>query len=188
MDKHPNWRDERLASTLRQGGLAVMPTDTVYGIVARALDQRAVERAYAARRRNPDKPCIILVSDVSDLEKFSIPVSEEQKEKLAGFWPGPVSVILDCPGEEFAYLHRGTHSLAFRLPAPDALRALLALTGPLIAPSANPEGLPTAKTVAEAREYFGDSAEYYADGGEISGRASRVLRLSNGGEVSIIRE
>lgn len=182
------WQNKGLADALNKGDLAVMPTDTVYGIVARAEDPAAVARVYEARRRNPDKPCIILIAGPEEAEKFSIKVSEIQKEKLSGFWPGPVSVILDCPADEFTYLHRGTKTLAFRVPAAEGLRQLLRKTGPLIAPSANTEGNPISLNIEEARRYFGSLVGWYADGGDISGKASRVVRLYPDGSVDIIRE
>jgi L-threonylcarbamoyladenylate synthase len=182
------WNNEKLVKVLKEGKVAVIPTDTIYGVVGRAEDQLVVERIYAIRKRNPEKPCIILISDTGELEKFSISLTLEQKEKLKEFWPGPVSIILDCLDEKFSYLHRGTNTLAFRVPASEELRNLLKQTGPLIAPSANPEGLSPAKTTQEARNYFGDTVDLYIDEGEVVGKASKVIKLHKDGGVSILRE
>ena len=170
-----------------------MPTDTIYGIVGRAQDETAVNRIYEIRRRNPQKPGIILIGDTGELEKFSIILSEKQKNRLNEFWPpasvkGGTSVVLDCPDDSLLYLHRGTKTLAFRLPLWKPLRDLLLLTGPLIAPSANPEGLPPAQNIAEARGYFGDLVDFYVDGGEVFGQPSKVIKLHKDGSVSILRE
>lgn len=172
---------------MKSGGIAVMPTDTIYGLVARAEDKEAVERVYSVRKRAPEKPCIILIGDEAELEKFGVVLSEEQKREIEKLWPGAVSIVLDVPGEEFSYLHRGTGTLAFRLPAQSDLRELLKQTGPLIAPSANPEGLPPAKNIREAKEYFGDEVDFYADGGEIGGRPSKLVRLYKDGSVEVLR-
>jgi L-threonylcarbamoyladenylate synthase len=182
------WSDENLVEILKRGGVAVMPTDTIYGIVGRAEDRDAVERIYKIRKRNPERPCIVLISNIEDLIKFSISLSGRQKEELGKFWPGPVSIILDCPVEQFLYLHRGTNTLAFRLPNNESFRGLLLETGPLVAPSANPEGLPTAKNIDEAKAYFGDSVDFYVDGGEIEAKASKLIKLHKDGSVSILRE
>jgi L-threonylcarbamoyladenylate synthase len=126
-------------------------------------------------------------------------LSEQQKKKLEELWLAlsgvegsaafsPTSVILDCPEDIFSYLHRGTQTLAFRLPASANLRELLLKTGPLIAPSANIEGLPPAKNIEEARNYFGDAVDLYMDGETIAGKASRVVRLHNDGSITILRE
>lgn len=172
-------------------GVVVMPTDTIYGIVCSALDESLVNRIYDIRKRRPEKPCIILAGDIGELEKFSVNISPEQKQKLEEYWSknsSPVSVVLDCDDESFAYLHRGTKTLAFRIPANEGLRNLLLETGPLVAPSANPEGLPPAKNIEEARNYFGEAVDFYADGGEIEGKASRVIRLYKNSTTSILRE
>ena len=191
------WGDQEnknLIKILRGGGVAVMPTDTLYGMVGSAQNVSVVNRIYALRKRNPKKPCIILIGDISELKNFSINISEKQKEKLKKYWSfsptqdlRPISVVLDCPDESFSYLHRGTKTLAFRLPAIKELRDLLLETGPLIAPSANPEGLLPAKTIEEAKKYFNDSVDLYIDGGMLAGEASKVVRLHLDGSVSILR-
>lgn len=183
-----NWENKNLIKVLKKNGVVVMPTDTLYGIVGRAQDISTVNRIYAIRKRNPNKPCIILIGSISEFEKFSIILSEEQKAKLKEYWPGPVSIILDCEDEKFSYLHRGTKTLAFRVPAQEKLRNLLKQTGPLIAPSANTEGLSPAKNTEEAKKYFGDSIDLYVDGGELVGKASRVIKLHKDGSISILRE
>jgi L-threonylcarbamoyladenylate synthase len=164
-----------------------MPTDTIYGIVGRAEDKGVVERIYQARQRAPEKPCIILIGDIAELEKFSIKLSKEQKSKLKEFWPGPVSIVLDCLDDKFSYLHRGTKGLAFRLPKDENLRNLLTHTGPLVAPSANREGAPPAQNIAEAKNYFGDKVEMYADGGTIQGSPSRLIKFNPQGGVVVLR-
>ena len=107
---------------------------------------------------------------------------------LLKYWPGPVSIILDCLDEKFSYLHRGTKTLAIRLPAQDSLKALLTEVGPLIAPSANPEGLLPAEDIKEAKKYFGDSVDYYMDRGRITGKPSKLIKLQKDGTVDILRD
>lgn len=182
------WNNELLLKTLQKGGIAVMPTDTVYGIVGQALNKGTVERIYQTRNRNPEKPCILLIGDTDELKKFSINLSGPQTEKIKSYWPGPVSIIFDCPEDPFAYLHRVTQTLAFRLPSDDRLRDLLLKTGPLIAPSANTEGGPVSKNIEEAQNYFGDAVDLYIDGGTVEGRASKVVRFDVSGEVTVLRE
>ena len=190
------WADKNLIKILKGGGVAVMPTDTIYGIVGQAENVSTVNRIYNFKKRAPEKPCIILISDIAELGKFFITLSEVEENKLKEYWfipsgvegPGPVSVILDCPDEAFAYLHRGTKTLAFRLPNVPELQSLLLETGPLIAPSANPEGLPPAKNIEEAEKYFGDTVDLYIGGGTIVGNASKLIKLHKDGSISILRE
>lgn len=190
------WNDENLIKMLKENGVVVMPTDTLYGIVGQAENIFVVERIYTLRKRAPDKPCIILIGDIGELEKFYIVLSLEQKNKLKEYWSfdstqgkfGPTSIILDCLDDRFTYLHRGIKTLAFRLPAQEDLRKLLKETGPLIAPSANTEALPPSENIFEAKKYFGDLIDLYVDGGEIKGKASKIIRLHKDGSVTILRE
>src|SRR3989344_4496196 len=208
------WDNKNILEVLKKNGVVVMLTDTLYGIVGRAQNVSTVERIYAIRKRNPEKPCIILIGDIGELEKFSIYLLKEEKEILEQYWLSgfePVSIVLDCPNEKFAYLHRGTKTLAFRLPAQKDLQNLLKETGPLIAPSANTEALPPSQNISQAKNYFGDGVvpvrsrtrkarasvtfgrpasngvNLYIDGGEVKGKASKVIRLHKDGSVEVLR-
>jgi len=190
------WNNEKLIEVLKGKGVVVMPTDTIYGLVGKAEAEEVVKRIYDLKKRLPEKPCIILISDVNELEKFSVELTAEQKSKLGEFWsfdssqdfqPRPTSIILDCPNDKFSYLHRGTNTLAFRMPAEENLRELITKVGPLLAPSANPEGLPPAKNINEARNYFGESLDLYVDGGEVEGKPSKLIKCSRDGSILVLR-
>jgi L-threonylcarbamoyladenylate synthase len=165
-----------------------MPTDTIYGICGQALNKTTVERIYGVKKRTPEKSCIILIGGTEDLKKFSVEISLEQEKVIEKFWPGPVSIIFDCKDDAFEYLQRGTSTLAFRLPLSLDLQELLKKTGPLIVPSANPEGKPPAESISQAKEYFVDLPDLYIDGGQIIGKPSKLIQLHKDGSVSIIRE
>lgn len=168
------WNDKNLIKVLKENGVVIMPTDTIYGIVGKALEKDTVERIYSIKKRNPDKPCIILIGDIKELKKFGIILSKEKREILENYWPGPVSVVLD--------------HFAFRLPSPKPLRNLLLKTGPLIAPSANPEALSPSKNIDEAETYFGNAIDLYIDSGELKNRASKLIKLNNDGSIIVLRE
>jgi L-threonylcarbamoyladenylate synthase len=202
---------EQAIELLISGGIGILSTDTIYGIVGQALSAKAVERIYEVRKRRPEKPCIILIADIADVEKFGVILTEELRSLLSKLWPGPVSVVLPCEKAEFIYLHRGTKTLAFRLPADEKLQILLRATGPLIAPSANPEGLKPAVTIEQAKKYFGDAVDphtttrsdgtisqevnfsfgvgvdFYVDAGPRGGEPSTVVAVQNG-KVVILRQ
>ncbi len=180
------WNNGELVKFLKDNKIVIMPTDTIYGIVGNALDKEVVERIYKTRKRSPEKPCIILISDTGELEKFSVNLREEQKDIIENF-STPTSFILECQNEELKYLHRGTNTLAFRIPLQSELRKLLKETGPLVAPSANIEGMPPSVNINEAKAYFGDYVEFYVDGGELKGNASKVIKLNKDGSISVLR-
>ena len=172
---------------LKQGGVGIVPTDTLYGVCASALSKKAVLRIYRLKGRDEGKPFIILISSIDDLKKFGIKLSPENVAFLDTTWPAQVSVILPCTLAKFSYLHRGKVSLAFRLPASKKLRDFLHATGPLVAPSANPQGLEPAHTIAEAKKYFGDSVDFYMPGGKKEGKPSKIVSLLSG-ELEVLRK
>jgi L-threonylcarbamoyladenylate synthase len=175
-------RVEDEADVILRDGVAVIATDTTYGIVGSALSERAVNELYRLRKRDLNKPFIVLIPNKRYLRKFGVIPTAEQNKILKKVWPGPVSVILPCTKEKFAYLHRGTKTLAFRVPAKRELQILLQQTGPLVAPSANPQGLPVAKSISEARAYFGHHVDFYKDGGEFLRYPSRLIDITDGTE------
>lgn len=171
---------QKLFKILENDGIAVLPTDTLYGLVGSALSKKAVERIYKLRRRNLKKPMIILIGSIDTLKLFNIKVDGKLKKMLNKFWPGKVSIILLCHSKKFTYLHRGAKKLAFRLPAKRGLLNLLKKTGPLVAPSANIEGLPPAKTIKEAKKYFKDKVDFYIGKGKIDSLPSTLIEIENG--------
>jgi len=178
--------NKNVVAGLRRGGIAVIPTDTIYGVVGSAFSRTAVERIYRLRRRNVKKPMIVLLASVRELSRFGVRVDAAIVSFLHRVWPGKVSVILPVKDKRFAYLHRGTSTLAFRIPPLKSLRALLKKTGPLVAPSANPEGKSPARTVNEAREYFGDDVDIYVDKGKCPAHPSTVVAL-RWGRITLVR-
>lgn len=180
--------DHHLATTLKVGGLAVIPTDTIYGIVAKARDPKAVARLYAIRRKTPQKPFIILIASVEDVALFGVKRNAAALRFLKTVWPGKVSVVLSCKNKKFSYLHLGTKTLAFRLPKSKKLISLIKKTGPLVAPSANPEGERPAETISEAKKYFGESVDIYISASEkFSGKPSTLVSLL-GDEPKVLRK
>jgi L-threonylcarbamoyladenylate synthase len=166
------WQDA--TERLREGEVGVIPTDTIYGIVGSALKPETVERIYSLRQRELDKPMIILIAGMDDLERFKIRVAGKTAELLEKIWPGPVSVVLPAPDEGLKYLHRGKNSLALRMPSKPELRELLRQSGPLVAPSANLAGQEAASGPTEAYRYFGDQV-FYVDGGELKNPPSALV-------------
>jgi L-threonylcarbamoyladenylate synthase len=178
--------NEEIATMITQGAVGVFPTDTLYGLIGSALDPDAVERIYFLKQRNPTKPLIVLINDISTLESFGVELSQALEARLRTYWPGPYSVVLPIIDDQFEYLSRGHDTIAFRFPDNEQLRELISSAGPLVAPSANPEGRPPATSVEEARAYFGSDAEFYVDGGTLEGPPSTLIEF-DGNEVKTLR-
>lgn len=179
--------DAEIINLLKKGEVGVLPTDTIYGLVGSALKKSAVEKIYQLKKRTPEKPFIILISSLEDLNLFNIQISDNIKKFLEKIWPNPVSVILPCPEEKFSYLHRGTNSLAFRIPKDSNLQKILKQTGPLIAPSANLEGEKPAENIEEAKKYFNDKVSFYLDKGELKSKPSTLITFKDD-KIIILRQ
>ena len=168
---------------LKDGGVGVIPTDTVYGVVAQANNPSAVQKMYVLKKRE-QKPGTLVASSTQQLIDLGVPKSEIDTVKK--WWPNPLSAILTVQGHE--YLHQGVGTLAMRVVAHPELNKTLEQTGPLITSSANRPGEPPATTIDEAIAYFGDDVDFYVDGGTITGvRPSTIVRPTDNG-LEILRQ
>lgn len=161
---------------LKEGSLGVIPTDTIYGLTTSAFKLGSVEKIYKIKKRNKKKPLIILISKIEDLKGFGIKLNKTEKRIIAKKWPGKVSIILPCHSKNFTHLHRGTKTLAIRMPADRRIKKILKTSGPLVAPSANTENNPPAKTIGEAKKYFGKNV-FYLNKGKLENKPSALIRI-----------
>lgn len=152
----------------------MLPGDTVYGLFGQAKNAGTAARLYDAKRRE-GKPGTLIAADIDQLAGLGL--KKRYITPVAQYWPGAVSVIIPC-GPELEYLHLGLQSLAVRIPDDEQLLALLRRTGPLLSSSANLTGEPTAVNIGQAQEYFGDTVDFYVDGGELADRMpSTIVRV-----------
>ena len=165
-----NWIEA--AERLKAGEVGIIPTDTIYGIVASAWSTHAVERIYELKKRDSSKPGTIL-STVDSLSEFNL--AQSQLARAMTYWPGPVSVVMDVDDHE--HLHRGMASLAIRVPRHDDLQALLRQVGPLVSSSANHSGETPATNITLAESYFADQVDFYVDGGDLVGKPSTIVSV-----------
>jgi L-threonylcarbamoyladenylate synthase len=178
-----NQKTKKAIRILKKGGIGVMPTDTIYGLVGSAFSRRAILRIYKIRKRNSKKKLIILISAIAEIEKFGVKINREQIKVLKKFWPHYVKATWGRP-EPVSIVVNG---IAFRLPAKKSLLEILKKTGPLVAPSANPEGLPPARNIREAKKYFGGGVDFYLAGGTLKGQPSALLAIDKNGGIKILR-
>ena len=171
-----------IAKKLIEGGVVLLPTDTLYGIASVASNKEAVIRLYKIKNRN-NKPGTIISASVADLVKLGLDRLELASAKK--YWPGSISLIIKA-GKDLEYLHLGKRSLAVRIPDNKNLKKLLAKTGPLLTSSANLPGCNPARTIQEAKAYFGQKVDYYLDDGIMDGQPSTVAKVVNG-RLQIIR-
>ncbi|HTK39323.1 MAG TPA: L-threonylcarbamoyladenylate synthase [Patescibacteria group bacterium] len=178
--------DPAVAAVLDAGGIVVARTDTIYGILARADDEKAVQRVFAVKGRADYKSPIVLIAS---REQMLVPLPAAEYELSMTVWPGRVTIAIPIDKSQApVWLHRGNDEFGHRMPDNEDLRALISKTGPLIAPSANPEGKEPAKDIDEAKAYFGDKVDLYVEGGRVEeGVPSQLLRIDENGAVQRLR-
>ncbi len=167
-------------SALKRGELVVIPTETVYGLVADDSVVGAVDRIYAAKQRDAGKPLQLLVSGVDVIDALGFVLSDVERRLAEKFWPGGLTLIVEHDGR----------IEGFRVPDSEiALEIVKRVGGALRSTSANSSGDPAALTAGEAEGYLGDSVSVILDGGAVvGGVASSVVRVDGSGCVEVLRE
>jgi L-threonylcarbamoyladenylate synthase len=167
---------------LRAGAVIAFPTDTLYAVGARARDPAAVRRLYAVKHRPARQPVVWLVIDQGQVESFAI-VSGPAAELMAGFWPGPLTLVLPAriPSED--------STIAVRAPNHEVALALLRSLGePIASSSANPAGQPPPVDADQVIRGLRDGLDLVLDGGPCRiGQPSTILDLS-GATPRILRQ
>ena len=152
-------------SVLRRGDLAVIPTDTVYGIAADAFSPPAVDRLLAAKGRGRDMPVPVLVGSWRGIDGLAEHVTPTMRSLVEAFWPGPLTLIVRAAGSLAWDLGETRGTVAVRMPLHPVALAVLAETGPLAVSSANRTGMPPATDAAQAFEQLGTTVAVYLEAG-----------------------
>lgn len=174
-------------TTLKSGRLAVIPTDTVYGIAADAFDSAAVAALLAAKRRGRDMPVPVLVGSWNTIDGLVFSVQPQARDLIRAFWPGGLSLVVQQAPSLAWDLGDARGTVMLRMPLHPIALELLREVGPMAVSSANVSGQPPAATVAEARAQLGEQVGVYLDGGQaehgvpstivdLTGDRPRVLR------------
>ena len=152
-------------AALRRGDLAVLPTDTVYGIAADAFSPPAVDRLLAAKGRGRDMPVPVLVGAWRGLDGLAQHVTPTMRSLVEACWPGPLTLIVRAAPSLAWDLGETRGTVAVRMPLHPVALAVLAETGPLAVSSANRTGQPPATEAAEAERQLGTGVAVYLDAG-----------------------
>lgn len=178
---------ETAGRALRDGALVGIPTETVYGLAANALDGAAVKRIFEAKGRPGDNPLIVHISDIAQIEEFSLvrDVPENAKALMKAYWPGPLTIIMkkgNVPDEVTA----GLDTVAVRFPShPVTKRIIDSAKRPLAAPSANTSGKPSPTSAEHVFHDMRGKIPYIIDGGSCEvGLESTVITVA--GETPVL--
>ncbi len=178
----------RAIAALRAGEPVALPTETVYGLAASAADALAVARVYAAKGRPSFNPLIVHVADIAAAEQL-VEVSPTARALMERFWPGPLTLVLPLrPGVAVAALvTAGLPTLAVRCPAHPVMRAVIAATGPLAAPSANASGRLSATRAAHVLASLQGRIGLILDGGPCAAGVESTIVAVDGERVALLR-
>ena len=178
------------AKIIQKGGLVAIPTETVYGLGANAMDEEAVAKIFLAKGRPQDNPLIIHISRAEELNLYCHDIPESAWLLASHFWPGPLTMVLpvrDCVPKRTT---AGLNTVAVRCPKTEVTRALIREAGvPIAAPSANLSGKPSTTTAQHVLNDYGTDGKIDAiiDGGpcevgvestivDLTGKKPRLLR------------
>lgn len=157
---------KRAATLLDQGEAVAIPTETVYGLAANALDADAVLKVFTIKHRPSFDPLIVHIGRVEQLHEVAAHVPEEAQQLIDRFWPGPLTVVLPKRASIPDVVTSGLDTVGVRMPShPVAVELLRSLAFPLAAPSANPFGYVSPTTAQHVADQLGKEVPYILDGG-----------------------
>ncbi len=178
---------DKLRTILENGGAVVLPTETVYGLFAQALNEEAVNHVYQLKQRPRDKAMNLNVSNLNDIYFFSQNPPHYLEKLYNRFMPGPLTIILKANENVPFWVNSGLDTVGFRLPNHEKTLRLISETGPLIGPSANVSGQESGKEFTKLLSQFSEKLEGIADDEALTGIDSTILDLS-GLKARILRQ
>ena len=167
------------AQIIKNGGLVLFPTETVYGLGANGLDKNAVKKIYIAKGRNENNPINLLVSNIEMIESIAKEISEIEYKLMSAFFPGPFTIILKKKPIVPSILTANGDTVGVRMPSGIIAKELVELAGvPIAAPSANISGKLSGTSFDDLYNDFKDKVDYMIDGGNSSiGIESTIVKV-----------
>ena len=178
---------DRIKHELKNGGAVVLPTETVYGLFAKALDEKAVDHVYQLKCRPRDKALNLNVASLEDIFSFSKHQPAYLKKLVETFLPGPLTIILEANDKVPYWVNSGLPTVGFRMPSHPVTLDLIRGFGPLIGPSANISGCKSGVNFKKIIEDFDQEVLGLEDDGFLTGQDSTILDLT-GKKVKILRQ
>ncbi len=175
---------DKIEKTLATGGAVVLPTETVYGLFAQALNQEAVERVYELKRRPRVKALNLNVANLEEIYAFSKNQPSYLEQLYQTFLPGPLTIILQANDRVPAWINSGMKTVGFRIPKHPVTLDLIRKYGPLIGPSANLSGKASGTSFQRIMMDFQEEVSGVEDDAALTGQDSTILDLS--GEKALI--
>ena len=180
---------DQAVAVLRRGGVIGIPTDTVYGIAANALDEDAVDRVFTLKGREDTSPIPVLIGEVADLFKYGTHVTDEAVALAEAFWPGQLTIVVSKSDLIPSVVSGGLDTVGLRIADHHVPRRLISdLGAPITATSANISGTEALNSAVSVAEQLGDGLDLVFDGGQLApSRPSTVIDVTSG-PPKILRE
>ena len=172
---------------LEAGRAVILPTETVYGIFAKALDQEAVDYIYELKRRPREKALNLNVADEEDVRIYSKNQPSYLTKLIESFLPGPLTIILQANEKVPEWIHSGMSTVGFRMPAHPKTLELIRKYGPLVGPSANLSGHASGTKYEAIVKEFDQVIPGFEDDAFLTGQDSTILDIS-GSKARILRQ
>lgn len=179
---------EELTKIINEGKLAIIPTDTVYGIIGDATNENTIHNVFKVKKRPYTKPLIIMVSSIQMLKEYTRKLSDLENKLIEEYWPGPLTILLPKNNKISNYITNDSPLVGIRLPKDKELLELInKLNKPLISTSANITGTETITNINMLEDEMIKQIPYIYDKGEILNPASTIVKVEND-KVIILRE
>ena len=177
------------ADIIKNGGIGIFPTETVYGIGADCFNSEAVERVYEAKNRPKNKAMSVLVNDISMIEEIALKISKEERIIIEKFFPGPLTIILKKNPKVSDVVTAGKDTIGVRMPQNKiALKLIEEVGRPIATPSANISDKPSGLEYSQIIKDFENKIDFFIDSGKSKiGLSSTIVKIEDG-KVNILRE
>lgn len=178
---------KEIVEVIKSGGVVIMPTDTIYGIIADATNECAIQRVYEMKKRNEHKPMLMLVNSIEMLEKYVSSINDVERKLIDELWPGALTIIFKKKNIS-DLLTGGLDTVGIRFPDNELLIDIMnELNVPLLSTSVNVSGDESATCINNISNLILDSVDYVYDVGECKGEPSTIV-VVNDNELKILRE
>lgn len=179
---------DRLVEVINNGRIAVVPTDTVYGIIGDALNMDVIHKVYEVKKRNYSKPLILMVSSIKMLEEYVDSINELERKLINRYWPGKLTILFKKNERINDLITSGSDLVGIRFPDNKELIELMEkLNKPLISTSCNISSKDVITSIDMLEEDISKYVSYVYDGGILSDTSSTIVKVVDE-EVEILRE
>lgn len=170
---------KKIATIIKNGGLVLFPTETVYGIGTNGLNEKAVQKLYEIKKRDKRNPINLLVSNMAMIEKITQDISPLEYKLMEAFFPGPFTIILKRKKIVPNIVTANSEFVGIRMPNHIIAKKLVELSGvPIAAPSANISGKLSGTNLTDVIDEFSDNLDFAIEGGESKiGMESTIVRI-----------